>query len=135
MGQSWPKEEDRVLMPLMDYIPGRDIPILPTLPSWKHVASSMTFLYLEQGQEPPRRYTDNIVSARRNNDIRPRLLAIAHAPVLHIEVPSPPPEKGPPPYEEETLPQYEQTQGRAERKEKKGWFMKMGALFGREELE
>jgi hypothetical protein len=120
MGQSWSKEEDQVLMSLMDYVPGRDIPVLPALPSWKHVASRMTFLYLEAGRDPPRRYTDDIVSTRWNNDIMPRLLAAAYAPVLHIEVPSPPHEKAPPPYEEEALPRYEETQGRTGLREKEG---------------
>lgn len=120
MGQSWSKEEDQVLMSLMGYIPGRDIPVLPALPSWKHVASRMTSLYLEQGRDPSRRYTDVIVSTHWNNDIRPQLLAAALAPVLHIEVPSPPAKKEPPPYEEETLPRYEEPRGRTERKEKEG---------------
>lgn len=98
----------------MNYIPGRDIPSRPPLPSWKHVASSMTFLYLEQGRDPPRRYTEDVVSARWNNDIRPRLAAAARAPTLRIEVPSssPPLDKKPPAYEEDALPPYERTNSR-----------------------
>jgi len=131
MGQSWSKEEDQALASLMGYVPGCDIPVLPTLPSWIHVASCMAFLYLEQGRDPPRRYTGNIVSARWNNDIRPRFLAAAHAPILHIEVPSPLPEKEPPPYEE-TLPRYEETQGRTMQMEEEDCLIETGGLIGRD---
>jgi hypothetical protein len=107
MGHSWSREEDQILMLLMNYIPGCDIPVHPPLPSWKHVASSMTFLYLEWGRDPPRLYTDEIASARWNNDIRPRLLAATYTPILHTDALSYQPERGPPPYEEEAPPRYE----------------------------
>lgn len=112
MGHSWSREEDETLVSLMNYVPGREVPIHPALSSWKHVAIHMNFLYLEQGRDRPRHYTDEIVSARWNQNIRPQLLAALCAPLFHFEVPSPPLNKEPPLYEEEALPPYEKTQGR-----------------------
>jgi hypothetical protein len=105
----------------MDYSPGHEIPVRPARhkQSWKYVAMRMTSVYLvEKGCDSPRHYTEENVSARWNNDIRPRLLAATNVPIIHIEVPSPPREGTPPPYEEEALPRYEETRGRAERTEK-----------------